>query len=201
MHTSHSTTFTTERAEYDAKSAAGETVLLAPALHLPHTVKDIADYYRTIATQAERVGILNTIVALRELRRLRREYATRNQEAQATLKDTVERLGEPVEGSSALEMGWVQGFTLAAGLSAYTNLQSAVTAAGEAIDRKSAYAIACFSLYVAAISLSATLVLGIMSLKTPNPSIERDVQGLSPSAAPHVKRCTECHHNEKTGLH
>ena len=165
MRTSHSTTFTTERAQYEEKSAAGETVVLAPALHLPHAVKDISDYYRTIATQAERVGILNTIVALRELRRLRRNYASRDQEAQATLRDTVDRLAEPVEGSSTLEMGWVQGFTLAAGLSAYTNLQSAVTAAGEAIDRKSAYAIACFSLYVAVISLTATLILGIMSLK------------------------------------
>ena len=165
MSTSHSTTFTTERAEYEAKSAAGETVVLAPALHLPHTVKNISDYYRTIATQAESVGILNTITALRELAKLRKEYAARDQEAQSTLRDTIERLGEPVEGSSALEMGWVQGFTLAAGLSAYTNLQSAVTAASEALDRKSAYAIACFSLYVAVVSLVATLVLGIMSLK------------------------------------
>ena len=165
MSTSRSTSFTTDRAEYEAKSAAGETVLLAPALHLPYTVKDISDYYRAIATRAEGVGILNTIAALRELRRLRKEYSARDQEAQATLRDTVERLGEPVEGSSALEMGWVQGFTLAAGLAAYTNLQSAVTAASEALDRKSAYAIACFSLYVAVVSLAVTVILGIMSLK------------------------------------
>ena len=165
MPTTHSTTFTTERAEYEAKSAAGETVVLAPALHLGHTVKNLSDYYRTIANRAEGVGVLNTITALRELAKLRKEYAARDQEARATLKDTVERLGEPVEGSSALEMGWVQGFTLAAGLSAYTNLQSAVTAASEALDRKSAYAIACFSLYVSVVSLAATLVLGIMSLK------------------------------------
>ena len=85
MSTSHGTTFTTERAEYEAKSAAGETVVLAPALHLPHTVKNISDYYRTIATQAESVGILNTITALRELAKLRKEYAARDQEAQATL--------------------------------------------------------------------------------------------------------------------
>ena len=165
MSTSRNTTFATERAEYEAKAAAGETVLLAPALHLRHKVKDISAYFRAIATRAESVSILNTISALIVLRSLRKEYSAREQEAQAALRDTVERLGEPVEGSTALEMGWVQGFTLAAGLSAYTNLQSAVTAASEALDRKSAYAIACFSLYVAVLSLAATLVLGIMSLK------------------------------------
>jgi hypothetical protein len=163
--TNRSTTFTTERAEYEQKSTAGEMVLLAPALHLRHKVRDIADYFRTIATRAESVSILNTITALRDLRGLRKEYSARELEAHATLRDTVERLGEPVEGSTVLELGWVQGFTLAAGLSAYTNLQSAITAAGEALDRKSAYAIACFSLYVAVISLTATLILGIMSLK------------------------------------
>ncbi len=165
MSTSRSTTFTTERAEYDARSAAGEMVVLAPALHLRHKVRDISNYFRAIATRAEGVNVLNTISSLRALRQLRVEYSAREQEAQTALGETVERLGEPVEGGTTLEMGWVQGFTLAAGLSAYTNLQSALTAASEALDRKSAYAIACFSLYVAVVSLVATLVLGIMSLK------------------------------------
>jgi hypothetical protein len=140
-------------------------VILAPALYMPYKVKEIAEYFRSISSRAESVSILNTVTALRDLRALRKEYSARDQEAHAALRDTVEMLGEPVEGVSSLELGWVQGFTLAAGLSAYTNLQSAVTAASEALDRKSAYSMACFSLYIAVISLVATLVLGIWSLK------------------------------------
>ena len=165
MSKSNTTSFTTERSEYEARSAAGETVLLAPALHLPSQVREVAEHFRSIATFANGINVLNTIGALRHLRRLRVQYQSREPEARMALRDTVERLAEPVEGSTTLEMGWVQGFTLAAGLSAYTNLESALSAASESLDRKSAYAMACFSLYVAVVSLVATLVLGVLSLK------------------------------------
>ena len=158
------TTFVTDRTEYNEKLATGETVLLTAALHLPEKVKEIADFFRSIARQGERVNILNTIAAWRDLRNLRKEYVVREQEAHAALMDTVERLGQPVEGNSTLEIGWVQSFTLAAGLSAHMNLQTALHAASEVLDRKSAYAIACFSFYLAVVSLLVTLVLGVLSL-------------------------------------
>lgn len=159
------THFVTERADFEAKREAGQQVVLAPALHTPHAVRSLAEYYRDIASSAEAISVLNPFSSWRRLRPLRAKATARSSEASALLRDIVRRTSEPTEGSTASDLAWMQGFTLAAGLAAFADLNSAIAAASESLDRKAAYALACFSLYIAVISLIATVVLGVLSLR------------------------------------
>jgi hypothetical protein len=54
---------------------------------------------------------------------------------------------------------------MANGIAALMELNSTFSSVAEALDRKSAYSMACFSLYVAVVSLSATVILGLLSIQ------------------------------------
>ena len=165
MTSERTTTFATERSDYEARRRTGETVVLAPALHMPSKVRGVAAAYRALATQANSITVLNPLAAARVLPNLRMRFDAGYAEADELLKECIARMSEPTEGTTASDLAWIQGFTFAAGLSAFTDLQSAVAAASEALDRKAAYSIASFSLYVAIVSLIATVVLGLLSLR------------------------------------
>jgi hypothetical protein len=165
MSNSPSTSFTDDRVEYETRQKAGESIVYAGALHLPLRVKPLSEELRKIAGAAETINVLNPFASYFKLQRCRRQWQARRTEVELQLQSCTQRMGEPVEGSSAIELGWIQGFTLAAGISAFAELNAASSSVSESLDRKAAYTMACFSLYVALISLVATLVLGILSLK------------------------------------
>jgi ABC-type Fe3+ transport system permease subunit len=64
-----------------------------------------------------------------------------------------------------MDNAWLQGFSTALGTSALFRLQSEFQSLGEVLDRKAAYALAAFSLYVAILSMALTVVFGYLSLK------------------------------------
>jgi hypothetical protein len=159
--TQSTTKFVTEREEFESSIQAGQNVMLTPALHLPSKVKNVSEHFRNIATAGETVSILNSLFAYRELSRLRKLQRERMLEGEEAIADVVTRLGVAVEGGTPIDLAWIQGANTAAGISAYANLHGAMSAASEVLDRKSAYVLACVSLYISIVSL----VLGAWSLK------------------------------------
>jgi len=156
METNTDLRFETEREAYERARANKENVAYTAALHLPHTVKPLCEQLLGLAAQAESVNILIPVSAYYSLSKLRSELAELTPKYQQHYSDCLDRLAKPVEGVAALDIAWVQGFTSANGTAAILELSSAFRSVAEALDRKAAYAIACFSLYIATISLVAT---------------------------------------------
>jgi hypothetical protein len=67
----------------------------------------------------------------------------------------------PVEGGPSMDNAWFQGWATALGYTASTRLTLALGSASATIDRKTAYAVASFSLYIAVVSLVATSVFAV----------------------------------------
>lgn len=165
MAESQATRFATTREEYESGKGGKDLVVYTAALHLPSTVKPMCAELAEISNAASNVSIFNPFTSFLRLRVLRQKFLVREPVFRAELEACLKKLAEPVEGSTALEMGWIQGFTLAAGISAVLQLNLALSTASETLDRKAAYTLACFSLYIAVVSLIATVVLGALSLK------------------------------------
>ena len=157
MTDNDSTRFVSDKSEYDRTRGTGERVAYTAALHLPNAVKGMCQELRELAASANQVNVLNPFSSYARLRSIRKTYVAREPAFRAQLQDCFVKLAEPVEGTSTLELGWLQGITLATGLSGLLELNSSMSAVSEALDRKSAYSIACFSLYVSIVSLLLTL--------------------------------------------
>jgi len=159
------TRITDDRTEYERKRGDKVCVVYAAALYLPSRVGSLCERLRSLANAANAVNILEPVSSYRRLRAIRSEFDALATEYRTQYDDCLSRLAEPVEGASGIDSGWIQGFTTAAGTSAILQLSSAYSSIGETLDRKSAYAVACFSLYVAIVSLVLTVVFGWLSLK------------------------------------
>jgi hypothetical protein len=162
---SRAANFAKDDTDYKARRAAGESFVLAPALNLPNRVKPTVATLRQLASSIESVNPLNPLTSLSRLRRYRSQYLRAYPTADSLLEECITLLGRPVEGVSDIDFSYLQGMHVAGGMSAITSLQSAMSAVSEALDRKIAYAVASISMYVAVISLLATLILGILSLR------------------------------------
>jgi len=165
MNTKETLRFTVNRDEYERASANGETVAYTAALHLPGTVRPLCEELRVVSSAVESVNILNPISSYRSLRVARQKFFALSPKYRDQLTDCLKRLAEPVEGATALDMAWIQGFTTANGISAFLELTSTFSSVSESLDRKAAYSLACFALYVSVISLTATVVFGWLSLR------------------------------------
>ena len=159
------TRFTDDRDEYERAQGGEAYVAYTAALHLPSRVKPLCDRFRSLATEANAVNVLRPIVSYRKLAAIRRAFDASASDYETQYDDCLKRLAEPVVGASGLDSGWIQGFTAAAGTSAVLRLSAAYSSVAEALDRKSAYAMACFSLYVALASLAISIGLGLPSLR------------------------------------
>jgi hypothetical protein len=160
-----STRFTDDRTEYDQRHESGEHLTYTAALHLPIRVRPLCERLQQLAATANAVNVLNPLSSYRRLSRVRRELESCSTEYHASTRDCLTRLAEPVEGTTAADLAWIQGFTMANGIAALMELNSTFSSVAEALDRKSAYSMACFSLYVAVVSLSATVILGLLSIQ------------------------------------
>jgi hypothetical protein len=157
--------FATTRDDYEARRKTKRGIVYAAALHLPQDVAPLCAELRELTARAISVNVLFPLSSFKLLRQIRSSYAEKAKRVQSLHASCIEKLAEPTEGAAAIDLAWIQGITTAAGLSALSNLTSADSSVGEALDRKSAYVMACFSLYVSGISLIATVVLGVLSLR------------------------------------
>lgn len=148
----------------EAESGEGSAVVV-PTLRLDEKVSPLVQELSSLAQSAEAVSVwrpLYSVTTLRELRGNFREIIPRYTEI-VTLCHA--RMGEPVERGSSMDNAWLQGFSTALGTSALFRLQSAFQSLGEVLDRKAAYTLAAFSLYIAILSMALTIVFGYLSLK------------------------------------
>jgi hypothetical protein len=159
MTENQGTRFFSDRSQFKEAQARGEPAAYTAALGLPLDIKPMCAELREMATAADQVSVLNPLGAYLRLRSIRKKYRVREPAFRAQLQDCFRRLAEPVEGSTTAENAWLQGMTLAGGLSALLELNAITSAVSEALDRKSAYALACFSLYISILSLVLSLPL------------------------------------------
>lgn len=159
------TRFTDDREEYERTRGGEAYVAYTAALFLPSRVKPLCERLQSLAAVANTINVLRPVASYRKLQAIRKEFDALSPEYQRQHDDCLSRLAQPVEGASGLDSGWIQGFTTAAGTSAVLRLSSAYSSVGEALDRKSAYAMACFSLYVAMVSLVISIIFGWLSFK------------------------------------
>lgn len=158
------TRFTDDREKYERTCGGEDYVAYTAALFLPSRVKPLCERLQSLGAVANTVNVLRPLASYQKLRAIRKEFDALAAEYRTQHDDCLSRLAQPVEGASGLDSGWIQGFTTAAGTSAVLQLSSAYSAVGEALVRKSAYAMACFSLYVAMISLIISITFGWLSL-------------------------------------
>lgn len=147
---------TDNREDYDTRNKAGEEVIYAASIYMPSTVAPICKELQQLSADAESINPLNSLSSFFKLRSIRRKWRDGQQKFQSQLNSCVQLMGEPVEGASALDSGWIQGWNSAAGMSALTMLSTALSSVSNLLDRKTAYATACFSIYLALVSILIT---------------------------------------------
>jgi hypothetical protein len=156
--------FVFDRAEYE-RAPKGAGVAYAPALCLPDRVAPLATELEGLAASLSGVSVLRSMHAYRRIAAIRKQFDSLQPRYQSCLADCHDRLSQPVEGAPSMDNAWLQGASTAMGISALTRLTSSASGVSETLDRKSAYALASFSLYIAIVSLVATVVFGWLSLK------------------------------------
>lgn len=129
------------------------TTIYAAAINLPLAVAERCRQLERIRRDASSLDELNSIFVFKRLRKLRAELEALEDTARDELDSCLKKLAEPVSGGTLMENAWIQGATVAAGSAAVSRLNFALAAAGEVLDRKAAYAVACFSLYISIFSL------------------------------------------------
>lgn len=163
----------------EAEASAG-AVIVVPSLHLIEKVGPLVEQLSNVAHSGESISVWRPIHAWWRLRNLRSQFETLTPRFREMITLCHERLAQPVERGSSMDNAWLQGYSTAVGTSATFQLQSAFQVVSEVLDRKAAYALAAFSLYIAVVSMVLTVAFGWLSLPgnqpaqvTPNPAVER----------------------------
>jgi hypothetical protein len=164
----------------DAEGAT-DVAIVVPCLRLMQKIEPLAEALSTLAGSGESISVWRPIHSWRKLKSIRSQFDLLTPRFREAIKTCHDRMGQPVERGSSIDNAWLQGYSTAIGTSALFQLQSAFQSVGEVLDRKAAYALAAFSLYVAVISMVLTVVFGWLSLPTsqpaqvtPTPAVERD---------------------------
>ena len=149
---------TDNREDYDTRSEAGEEIIYAALIHMPNTVAPICRELQQLSADAESINCLNPVSSYFKLRSIRRKWQNGQQKFQSQLNSCIQLMGEPVEGASSLDSGWIQGWNSAAGISALTMLYTALSSVSGLLDRKTAYTMAYFSIYLVLVSILVTVM-------------------------------------------
>lgn len=156
--------FTDDRAEYEAADKSAQRTepgVYAAALHITGRVAPMCKRLGALSTKTEQVNVLNPLSALLRLRETKREFHQLSTEHHTLLTDCLQRLAEPIEGAPNSDIAWIQSFTSARGMVGLFRLNQAHASVSEVLDRKAAYAMAVFSLYVALLSFIVSIVLAL----------------------------------------
>ena len=148
----------------EAEAGSGPAIVV-PTLRLEQNVRPVVNELSTLAQSGEAIVVRRPIHAFRILRALRKQFETLKPQYREAISLCHERMAQPVERGSAMDNAWLQGFSTALGTSLLFQLQSAFQTVGEVLDRKAAYALAGFSLYIAVLSMLLTTAFGWLSLK------------------------------------
>lgn len=148
----------------EAESGEGSAIVV-PTLRLDKTVSPLVQELSSLAQSAEAVSVWRPLHSTTTLRGLRGKFRTIIPRYTEIVTLCHSRMEEPVERGSSMDNAWLQGFSTALGTSALFRLQSAFQSVGEVLDRKAAYTLAGFSIYVAILSMSLTVIFGYLSLK------------------------------------
>jgi hypothetical protein len=152
--------------ETEAEAAQhGGPAIVVPTLRLENRVQPLVAEYERISSEAELFSVLRPIYSWKKLGASRRSYSAVEQRYKETVAYCHGTMQNPVGGGPSMENAWFQGFATSLGTSALLQLQSARQGAGETLDRKAAYALAVFSLYIAVASMALTVLFGWLSLK------------------------------------
>jgi hypothetical protein len=133
-------------------------------LNVDLEVASICAALEKIFSEAEPINVLSPVKAYRTLRSLRQRLTASQPAFQRAMDDCLNKIKQPVEGGPSMDNAWFQGWSLALGLSSVTRLNLAFSNASSTIDRKTAYAMANFSLYIAIISFVVACIFGWLSL-------------------------------------
>jgi hypothetical protein len=148
----------------EAESGAGPAIVV-PTLRLEEKTRPLVSELTGLAQTGETVVVWRPLYAYRLLRKLRNQFETLIPRYKDTIALCHNRMSQPVERGSSMENAWLQGFSTAVGTSVLLQLQSTFQSVGEVLDRKAAYSVAAFSLYIAVLSMILTTVFGWLSLK------------------------------------
>ena len=129
-----------------------------PTLNVDTLVAPLCSILEKIDSEAERVNVFEPFCSYLTLRRLRRELLAHQTQFRDLMTNCLRKLADISEGAPSNDTAWYQGWSVALGMSAVTRLNLSFASASAAIDRKAAYAIAIFSLYVAVISIIISLL-------------------------------------------
>lgn len=141
-----------------------DAVIVVPTLRLIEKVKPLVEDLSMLAHSGESISVWRPIHAWWKLRTLRSSFETLIPRFREEIALCHDRMVQPVERGNSIENAWLQGYSTAVGTSAIFQLQSAFQSVGEVLDRKAAYALAAFSLYVAVVSMALTVAFGWLSL-------------------------------------
>ncbi len=149
-----------------AEAGSGEgSAIVVPTLRLDQAVSPLVQELSSLMQSAEAVSVWRPLHSTKNVRGLRAKFRAIVPRYTEIVALCHARMGEPVERGSSMDNAWLQGFSTALGTSALFRLQSAFQSVGEVLDRKAAYTLAAFSLYVAILSMVLTVVFGYLSLK------------------------------------
>lgn len=141
----------------DGKKSSGNIII--PTLNIDDSLAPLAEKIYSATKGAEKVNILDPFSGFFRLNKLSKQKGAIAEEYEIQLKECYDLLKAPVEGPG-MAMAFAQSWSTAKGLAAITKLQETWRNLDALVDRKYAYSVAIFSLYIAV----ASLVLTVLSL-------------------------------------
>lgn len=119
---------------------------------------------KALLDDAERVRFLNPCSAFWRLNRISRKRSALRAQYESAIHKCLERTTQHVDGP-VLDSAALQTWSKSIGEAVLFRIHSLWGDLGATVDRRFAYALASLSLYIASVSLVATVVLGITSLR------------------------------------
>ncbi len=138
--------------------------ILVPNLDIDKVVNPISQKLGEIQLIAEKINVWRPLHAFKSIRNVKREQQKYVEIYTKIIDQIFKNLNEPVQGASGIDAGWLQTWSTSRGLAGLIRLQSTWSQVNELTDRKTAYSVACFSIYIALISLIVTSIFGVLSL-------------------------------------
>lgn len=140
-----------------------QNTIVIPALNIEKGIESICSELISLSIAAEAVTVWNSVKVISLLPRIRKKHIGLRNEYEKKIVYCHEKLTSTVTGPG-ITMAFMQTWNTSLSLSAILKLQHHFTELGQIIDRKYSYSMAIFALYIAIISLIATVSLGILTL-------------------------------------
>lgn len=138
------------------KEMKNSGTIIIPTLNIEELIQNLVENINKTTKDAEEINILNPFTGFFRLKDVSKQKNGIAEEYDKKLKKCFDLLASPVEGPG-MTMSFSQSWSTAKGLSAVIKLQEIWRNLDALIDRKYAYSVAVFSLYIALFSLVLTI--------------------------------------------